>query len=512
MGGTVGNLEALAVLSGERRWSVDHSDCRDFLRALPDCCIDSCVTDPPYELGFGGRAWDKSGIAYSPEMWAEVLRVLKPGAHLLAFGGTRTFHRIACAIEDAGFEIRDSIVWNYASGFPKSLNISRAIDAADGLLSERQVVGSYTVSGNAGTSTKDKGGTFAVGAPNSEAKELHVTRGASDRSRQWDGWGTALKPSQEPIIVARKPLDGTVAGNVLQHGTGGLNVDGCRVKFANEDDKAAAAAAAQRLCREQGDVAYGATLSGVHAIPSFNQYIGGMDAGRWPPNAIFQHAPKCIPDVGCADGCPVLLMDQQSGEMLSGQPVGDGAGSSGIWGKKGTALTTGYDDEGSASRIFPQFYFDDGLEFPPFLYHPKAGRAERDRGLERFARVSGGLATQREDDSAGTRNPRAGAGRTGGVRNIHPTVKAIGLMRWLCRLVTPPGGICLDPFTGSGTSGCAAMPEGFRFIGCELNDTDTEPFVRIARARIAAVLAHDFTVTKTVNEHEKQQSLFEVAS
>ena len=198
-----------------------HGDCRDVIASLPSNSLDACVTDPPYELGFMGRKWDASGIAYDKWLWAEVWRVLKPGAHLIAFSGTRTYHRLAVAIEDAGFEIRDQIGWLYGSGFPKSLDVSKAIDKAAG--AEREVLG-YTANARpnrVGKETKLSGAQTIGG---------EITAPATDAARQWQGWGTALKPALEPITVARKPLIGTVAENVLAHGTGGINVDGCRVE------------------------------------------------------------------------------------------------------------------------------------------------------------------------------------------------------------------------------------------------------------------------------------------
>jgi site-specific DNA-methyltransferase (adenine-specific) len=194
-------------------------DCRDRLKELPDNSVDSIVTDPPYELGFMGKSWDASGVAYDVTVWQECLRVLKPGGHLLSFGGSRTYHRMACAIEDAGFQIRDQIMWVYGSGFPKSLNISKAIDKAAG--AEREVVGSYETHDIRNAGLMDRKGSMTV----------DVTAPATAEAEVWDGWGTALKPAHEPIVLARKPLVGTVANNVLTYGVGGLNIDGTRVAY-----------------------------------------------------------------------------------------------------------------------------------------------------------------------------------------------------------------------------------------------------------------------------------------
>lgn len=474
-----------AVLAGQTRWTVQHGDLRDVLPLLPDDSIDSCVCDPPYELGFMAKGWDASGVAFDPETWRALFRVMKPGAHLLAFGGTRTYHRIACAIEDAGFRIRDSVgcfSWAYGSGFPKSLNVSRAIDEADGLLELREIVHRYTTGGNAALSTAEKGGTYVVGADSRGVTpiELTVTRGASDKSRAWDGWGTALKPAWEPVIVARKPLDGSVVVNVLEHGTGGINIDACRVAtdWATQHPPSYYEKAGITKQPDAEKIAAPAG-NGIECHPG----------GRWPPNVLLVHHPICKrgPDgYDCHPGCAVGKMDRQSGESKSvraeltstpGEIYGGGAGlpsHTGVY---------GFDDAGTASRYFPQFEPDlDTL----FLYCAKACRAERELGCESLPARTGAAAVERAEGSAGVQSPRAGAGRTAReVRNAHPTIKPIELMRWLVRLVTPRDGVCLDLFTGSGTTGIAAWLEDKRFVGIELNDTPKEPYVSIARARIA---------------------------
>lgn len=379
--------------------TVYHGDCLDVLRGLPDASVDAVVTDPPYELLFMSRAWDGSGIAYNVDMWRQCLRVLKPGGHLLAFGGTRTYHRMACAIEDAGFEIRDSIHWTYGSGFPKSLDVSKAIDKAAG--ATREVVGEANVPAGHAFAGETYGGDSRV--------VVDITAPATDAARQWDGWGTALKPSHEPIVVARKPLVGTVAGNVLAHGTGAINVDGCRV--AGEPWKAH-------------------TATGLGTVKFFTE--GDTPeiekqphaAGRWPANTILTHAPDCDPDGGCGAGCPCAEMDAQSGVSTS---VGVAAFKPrSVY----NADAEGYDISG-ASRFFPAFY-----------YTAKASSAERPRG--------DGVA--------------------------HPTVKPLDLMRWLVRLVTPPGGVVLEPFAGSGTTAEACVVEGFRCIAIE-READYLPLI-----------------------------------
>jgi site-specific DNA-methyltransferase (adenine-specific) len=374
------------------------------MATLPDASVDAVVCDPPYELGFMGKSWDASGIAYDLEVWRQALRVLKPGGHLLAFSGSRTYHRMACAIEDAGFEIRDQIMWVYGSGFPKSLDVSKAIDRAAG--AEREVVGideawvkRTGMSAGEGTATF----TTSTFGSASGANAGKITNPATHAARQWSGWGTALKPAHEPICMARKPLQGTVAANVLRHGTGAINVDGCRVgtegggtNCTNRDDRG--------KC-----LGHGGAWNTTHGPNN--------RGGRWPANFIH-------------DG---------SEEATAGL--------------------------GEAARFF---------------YTPKAGREDREEGCDDFP-----LAVARSN-----LNTKNGVGeRLDGApspirANIHPTVKPTDLMRYLVRMVTPLGGTVLDPFTGSGSTGRAAMLEGAQFLGCELSPE----YAEIARARIRYTL------------------------
>ncbi len=398
-------------------------DCMEVMRTLADNSIDSCVTDPPYDLtakggsggGFMGKAWDGTGIAFDPATWKEVLRVLKPGAHVVAFGGSRTYHRMACAIEDAGFEIRDSIHWHYGNGFPKSLNLG-------------------------------------------------------------DGRGTALKPAHEPIVLARKPLVGTVAANVAAHGTGTLNIDACRLTPSGGREREGEPSQDRRYADE------GAT--NIAALPGPR---GGSPDGRWPPNVLFTHSPYCSDS--CDTSCPVLELDRQSGIKTSGnvtKTYSPTLETSPSLGKKKRVLNPDmvYADTGGASRFFPTFEWEEGDWFP-FQYVAKAARSEREVGTAGLPSRAGHEAVDREEGSAGVQNPRAGAGRTAKeVRNFHPTVKPVALMRWLTRLVTPTGGVVLEPFLGSGTTGVACVKEGLRVLGIERE----AEYMNIASARIGHAL------------------------
>jgi site-specific DNA-methyltransferase (adenine-specific) len=467
-----------------------HGDCLELLKTLDAESVDAVVTDPPYGLEFMGKEWDGADgfrrslnaadverenvfgrtSARAPEYraletfqrwceaWArECLRVLKPGGHLVAFGGTRTYHRLACAIEDAGFEIRDALDWIYGTGFPKSLNVSKGIDAAAG--AEREVVGKTGRCVGPSQAGANGIGTFKeANWKNSDDK----TAPATDAAKQWDGWGTALKPAHEPIVLARKPLIGTVVANVLKHGTGALNVDACRVDGGKDVPGGRARTAPQGsaygdLSKQTGDTS-------------------GWDAnvGRWPPNILLTHAPECVESGVCAEGCPVAEMDRQSGALTSGtgaiaQESGPGYKAA-CFGAHTRAVGTPmveYGDTGGASRFFPIF-----------RYCAKADREERERGCE-------GLAGRQRDDSRIEGNPGGDNPRNRGVQkrgNHHPTVKPVALMRWLVRLVTPPGGLVLDPFLGSGTTAVACKIEGMQWIGCERE----AEYIAIAEARVAA--------------------------
>jgi len=431
-------------------------DCVEVMKSLPENSVDSIVTDPPYGLEFMGKDWDapwkKSGsfngnieetaesaggvskfanhrVRYQKglepmlgfQLWAtewatECLRVLKPGGHILAFGGSRTWHRLAVAVEDAGFELRDSIAWLYGSGFPKSLDVSKAIDKRSGYEGEER-----------------------------EIREL------SSEAKAWDGWGTALKPAFEPVVVGRKPLVGTVAENVLEWGVGGLNIDGSRIGMKDGDG--------WDVPIPQAKTAHPSWTSGATdrtGVDWTDKRQTPHVQGRWPANVIL-------------DKVTAGLLDEQSGVSKSGKPgvrSADGFNAS-VYGK-GMGIAAGdangeYGDSGGASRFF---------------YVAKASKRDRNEGLEDLPKFN--------------RYKKGGVGGTGGKRdvsvaenatpvsNFHPTVKPTQLMRYLIKLVTPPGGTVLDPFTGSGSTGKAALLDGFQFVGAEL----TEEYLPIIEGRL----------------------------
>ena len=350
-------------------YELVEGDCAKVMEKMEDDSVDSIVTDPPYGLSFMAKQWDYD--VPSTETWKEAFRVLRPGGHLLAFSGSRTYHRMVVNIEDAGFEIRDQIMWLYGEGFPKSHNVA-------------------------------------------------------------NGWGTALKPAHEPIVVARKPLIGTVAENVLEHGTGAMNIDGCRVTTNGERPKGSG----KRSIPIVGDQRTGAAL-GMYG-PGGNDGNETPEAGRWPAN---------------------IILDEEAGAML-----------------------------GDESRFF---------------YCPKANQTERNKGCEKLPLKTNLNATYGMQSDEGLEwNGRNPENRTREQRNNHPTVKPVDLMKYLCRLVTSPGGVVLDPFMGSGTTGIAACVEGFDFIGIEME----ADYIEIARHRIETWVEEK---EEQVREERAQKSIFD---
>lgn len=472
-----------------KNYTVHIGNNLDILPTLESNSVDSIVTDPPYELGFMGKKWDSSGIAYNVELWRECLRVLKPGGHMLAFGGTRTWHRIAVAIEDAGFEVRDSIAWMYGSGFPKSLDISKAIDKHDAtearkrrdleftawmrstgitaakineltgssmashylsdkeqpqvptermfsklrpylpevpdyvekLVAEKTNIESQNyknrevIGQKQGTKSVDSHGHGIVPGGITEAVTLDITAPATPGAKQWEGWGTALKPAFEPVIVARKPLIGTVAENVLTYGTGGLNIDASRISSNGEHKRP-----------------FQPTNNDREVFGKQNGFQPTNAEGRWPAN---------------------VILDTYTAELL--------------------------DEQSDASRFF---------------YVAKASKRDRNEGLEGLEAKAAGSLNMRTDAHS-----VANGMETKPAQNFHPTVKPTSLMEYLIKLVTPPNGLVLDPFTGSGSTGKAALLNGFRFVGCEL----TEDYIPIIEGR----LNHAESVAEQ-KEQEKDEALF----
>lgn len=447
----------MTIAHEEQLATIYAGDCVEVMAALEASSVDAIVTDPPYGLEFMGKAWDRGvPVAWIPE----ALRVLKPGGHLLAFGGSRTYHRLACAIEDAGFEVRDCLMWLYGSGFPKSLDVSKAIDKAAG--AERPVVATREEH----DITRPRGGgneRLMTSAGDRETRSVSVTAAATPEAAAWSGWGTALKPAHEPIVLARKPLaERNVAANVLAHGTGALNVDGCRIAFAGAADEAESK-------QKNRHVAFGSGARENKVYGADTRARGDYDPpGRWPANVLLSHADGCervgmkrvknaggVPNAHspkasapaftsavktstvhhfdsdgmetveawtCVPDCPVRLLDEQSGELTTG------GGQRNAPKQAGTFAA----NAGGASRFF---------------YTTKADKEDRDGSK-------------------------------------HPTIKPVDLMKWLIRLVTPPEGLVLDPFLGSGTTVYAARALGIRSIGIEKDPASVQDAIRRLRQSV----------------------------
>ncbi len=406
------------------RWTLHHGDCLAWLRTIESESVDSIVTDPPAGIAFMGKAWDhhKGGraqwVAWLAEILRECLRVLKPGGHALVWSIPRTEHWTACAVEDAGFEIRDGVYHLCAQGWPKSLDVSKAIDAAAG--AEREVVGTRGL--NRWT-TADQSNAVPSGMRAAFDRANELTAPATDEAKRWQGWGTALKPAVERWVLARKPIAGTVAANVLARGTGALNIDECRVTCDGGSPSADRrnSAALTGKARSNGD----GGIKDRTTLERYTEQRAGEALGRWPANLVLSHAETCGDE--CDEACPVRELDRQSGVTKSSAQPRRTSGTQGYRKNGAEFVTGGHDDEGGASRFFPVFH--------PFGYFGKA-KSKNQRGGE----------------------------------NRHPTVKHVDLMRWLVRLVTPKGGLVLDAFSGSGTTGVAAMLEGMRFAGAERED------------------------------------------
>ena len=472
------------------------------LKKLPENSVDSIVTDPPYGLSFMGKKWDYD--VPSIELWKEAIRVLKPGGHLLSFGGSRTYHRMAVNIEDAGFEIRDQIMWVYGSGFPKSHNIGKAVDKItrgnrvveliDALLEEGHTLkelgdkagipsleSSYrdwTTDHNPEERSWDRllnglgfseedglnivekrkvklGGGNAYTFREGEAREstINITKGTSP----YEGWGTALKPAHETIVVARKPLsESTIAENVLKWGCGGINIDACRIPANWKEERPESWFNSGKS--KSGEATYGGNLKTLQDSTVGERLNSG---GRFPANFIHDGSDEVVGLFPDSKSTANVRHNKASKNVaMSGDNLGH--------------TSYGHNDSGSASRFFKSCPYEEG-EGASFAYFPKASKKDRNEGCEELEKKAGG-----SNAKGYTEDVAKGVDRNRPVANFHPTVKPTSLMQYLVRLVTPKGGTVLDPFMGSGSTGKACVLEGFDFIGIEL---DPE-YCKIAEARI----------------------------
>lgn len=471
---------------------IYQGDCLEVMKTFPDNYFDSIVTDPPYGIGFMGKGWDtfksdfiseatknhlpidnkkqreRGGAMHAGEydlslsgnqkfqQWfyeisLEMLRVLKPGGHLLSFCGCRTYHRMASAIEDAGFEIRDQMQWLFGSGFPKSLDISKAIDKQFG--AEREVIGEKIYGDGKPCHPVSAEAMLESAGKSQTGRTTHnpLTEPSTDEAKQWSGWGTALKPANEPICVARKPLsEKTVASNVLKHGTGGINIDACRIETDPAVDDMLRIVTRGKRESETWEEGSG--------FKNENNNLTGVPAnGRFPSNVIL-------------DEVSAAMLDEQTGTLTSGmmnagQKRTQGGGYHGGFPNEATERDT-YGDSGGASRFF---------------YCAKTSKSERNKGLEKFAeKITDADYRPNDDGKNGLVSRLHGATSKG--HNNHPTVKPLDLMRYLVKLVTPPKGIVLDPFGGSGTTGIACKLERMNYV---LIEKEVE-YITISEARIAA--------------------------
>ena len=390
-------------MSEEKLINLLNGDCLEQMKTLPDNSVDSIVTDPPYGISFMAKKWDYD--VPKVEVWKEAMRVLKPGGHALIACGTRTQHRMVVNIEDAGFEIRDVVSWIYGSGFPKSLNISKAIDKAAGAERGRTKCATF-----GGSFSDDDGTTYGTRIDDTPATE---------EAKQWDGWGTALKPSSEFFTLARKPLsEKTVATNVLKWGTGGINIDGCRVEASGESFK-----------RPVNHTGIGEGWDRPHKH---------TEDGQARQRASRDESEKKAESLG---RFPANLIHDGSQEVLELFPETKPSKKAARGGTNANPMDWG---NARSDGDVPKGHNDNGGSAARFFYCPKASKKDRD-----------------ED-------------------NHHPTVKPTALMQYLCRLITPTGGVVLDPYMGSGSTGKAAVKEGFSFVGCELD----EDYYKIAKSRI----------------------------
>lgn len=466
----------MKLYSSDGNYKLYHGNMLDMLEVIEPNSIEAIVTDPPYELNFMNKSWDNSGIAFQKETWKKCYDVLKSGGHMLVFGGSRTFHRIACAIEDAGFEIRDTILWLYGSGFPKSMNIGLAIDKKNGVDNRTEI----RKHGNCGSADR-----HLFDDDNYKWVDNYEERQAQN---EWAGWGTQLKPSYEPIIVCRKPCEGSIVDNVMKYGVGGINIDECRIP--TEDDTR----------RTSGGWPKDGYVNGTSE--HYNSFEHSDKTGRFPANTILTYDDSDYDEV--CGGFP--NNDKPNGSYNKNHDMNNK-----IYGKYNNVKPfDSYGDSGSASRYF---------------YCAKASKRDRDEGLEEFELKENNLTygdgfncktklrteKQKENNEVTNRSLR---------HNIHPTVKPTSLMAYLVRLVTPKGGTVLDPFNGSGSTGKACMYENadrkadYKYIGIEL----TEEYLPISKARIEFAEKNpimDYEIKKAKTEtnkidDEKSETIFDL--
>ena len=517
---------------------VHNMDCIEFMKRLPDNSIDSCVTDPPYGLNFMNKAWDSGAITFNKEVWELLFQKLKYGAHIAVFGGTRTYHRMVCAIEDAGFEIRDQLAWIYGSGFPKGLNISKTIDRKHGFDGTTDIPKQTARSIERGyyettrTDLSIQGGRFADPTRekrNGDIKTHYLP--ISPEAIEWQGWNTALKPAQEPILLARKPLkEKTIVDNILKHGAGAINIDACRIRVDPTVDDMHRTV--ERKERETATWRDGSGFKNEH-----NEFTGVLPSGRYPTNVILSHHRDCVlvqegktevrhikreatettgkgvysdgwirnpneysfgdgvPEIwNCVEGCPIKLMNEQSGirpagGRITGHELSHKMGDAGIYNKiEKTLPRESYNDIGGAARFF---------------YCAKAQKKERNAGLGYYLKahimivindaeviiddisLKSILFEESNDEMITLTNESFSqldilfTKET--VPNPHITVKPIDIMRYLIRMITPVGGTVIDPFAGSGTTAIAAVLEEMNFLTCDISSE----YVDVSRKRLA---------------------------
>lgn len=457
-----------------KQYTIINESCLDAMDKMEENSIDAIVTDPPYEIGFMNKGWDNTGIAFSVDTWKKALRVLKPGGYLLAFNHSRTFHRMAVAIEDAGFQIRDTIMWLYGSGFPKSTNVTIQIDKKLGAMGHRgKAHQAYVVGKNRAKDDKEL----------EKPKKIDHHKGITDQAKEWQGWGTALKPAYEPIIMARKPIEKSVADNVLKYGVGGINIDECRIENTSFDEYDLTKRNISKATGIKEDDSF------LDAIHNKDMKHGVNNDGRFPANVIHDGSDEVV------SGFPHTISSERkpSHNKLTSHtntytPT-----------KSQYSSENTYGDSGSASRFF---------------YTAKASKKDRNEGLESF---------EEKQTTDGNIRSNAETARKYGAnsalrKNIHPTVKPTELMQYLVRLVAPKGTTILDIFMGSGSTGKAVMLENvdrdanYHFIGIDLE----KEYCDIAKARIEwAINYKNIEIEKSekrvVNDKEaKQLSIFDI--